>query len=382
MNCRKGAFNNILIQGHHPSPHEVPTQRGWSAREAPRDQPSVAPARSSTGYKSDSDFRAVTPSPTARTEVQPHSWESSQEHTRTSQRAEPRRRTRFDSGPARPTPAMDESAPRTNPNQISMETLRERFSMAAAEHHSAGAPPSLEIRLSERFEERVVESIRRSPPPPSSSTQVNNQDFNTLRRSRSDSRVVHPNDDPHRVWEYNERTSNQVQQHQVRSPVRMHPDRVRILGKSPSYGADYHDARSLPSSHDRRAEHVPEPPARDNPPPSRFDGATASSHYRPERNSEYMDMSSRAEYDHETRPPRRLLDRLSFGTELDNVAPSPSLRDRVQVPLKRDRDDVVGELNEYGAEFDVDDGVGMDPNRRTKKRGNGRVRRGRRNGIP
>jgi hypothetical protein len=310
-----------------------------------------------------------------RTESQSHSWESSQEHA---QRVEPRRRTRFDSGP-RPTPAMEEPAPRTNPNQISMESLRERFSVAA-EHHSTGAPPSLEVRLGERFEERGVESIRRSPPPLNSSAQMNNQDFKTLRRSRSDSRAVHPNNDPVRLWEYNERTTSQVQR-QVRSPVRMHPDRARVLGDSPPYRVDYHDARSLPSSHDRRAEHVPEP-ARD-PPPSRFDGATASSHYRPERNPDYMEMPSRPDYDHEPRPapPRRLLDRLSFSTEPDNVAPLPSLRDRVQVPLKRDRDDVVGEINEYGGEFDVDDGGTLDPNKRTKKRGSGRARRGRRNGV-
>jgi hypothetical protein len=118
---------------------------------------------------------------------------------------------------------------------------------------------------------------------------------------------------------------------------RMHLNRARIIERSPLYGVDYHDVRSPPSSHDRRAEHVPEP-ARDQL-LSCFDGATASSHCHPK---DYMEMLSRPEYDCEPRPPppRRLLDRLSFSMELDNVAPPPSLHDCVQVPLKRDRNDV------------------------------------------
>ncbi|KAJ4466991.1 hypothetical protein J3R30DRAFT_2084272 [Lentinula aciculospora] len=79
---------------------------------------------------------------------------------------------------------------------------------------------------------------------------------------------------------------------------------------------------------------------------------------------------------HYERPPvnRRggsLLDRLSMSVD-DHV---PPLRDRVQIPTKRDRDELMRDGGSFNGEFDVDDGViGKKPRRRTGKPRRGRGR--------
>lgn len=78
-----------------------------------------------------------------------------------------------------------------------------------------------------------------------------------------------------------------------------------------------------------------------------------------------------------------LLDRLSLDQHSDArgaAMPSPSLRDRVQVPLKRDREDMM--MNEQfptDNSFEGEDGFG-DSNFKRARRRSGKLRRPRRGG--
>jgi hypothetical protein len=66
-----------------------------------------------------------------------------------------------------------------------------------------------------------------------------------------------------------------------------------------------------------------------------------------------------------------------------NFDEPPSLRERVQIPSKRDRDDMSGAMNSspdrYGREPYID---GEDESATKRRRKNGKPRRGRRAGAP
>jgi hypothetical protein len=340
----------------------------------PRDSSPVTLAQRSAGYHLEAEFRAITPPPLPRESTS--EWDLSQDEAPT---ATARRRTRFDSGPVTTAPVEGRERPIGEPR---------RDRSPAVEHLPSEIARSLEGRLGERYQDRNMESKRRSPVlPPAIPSQQRERGFYEsppLRRDRLEARTLPSDFDHHRGWEGDERGHGGMQRRGP-SPIRDHTDRPRMEAQGP---LDQHEPNRMRTStvdHDRRSKAYAERP-RDL--PSRPGGLAESTHYHPEGQSHRMESHpSRSEYDHESRAHamRRggsLLDRLSLDTGMDTATlpPSPSLRDRVQVPVKRDREDVM-EANEPGEDFDLDDGGGADPSKRSKKRVGGKYRRGRRNGY-
>ncbi|KAH7924367.1 hypothetical protein BV22DRAFT_1035177 [Leucogyrophana mollusca] len=157
------------------------------------------------------------------------------------------------------------------------------------------------------------------------------------------------------------------------SPVRkVHPERELLLQSSYApYPRSEHEGDRRAPRHSEGVSPLPLPPASYGRPEivdRAYDvGRRPHDHRLEER---YRDVDGgMARGDHRGRG-TSLLDRLS----LDE---SPSLRDRVQLPAKRDRDEMDGDGDEEGGAMDVD-GEDFDGSKRSRRRGAVKPRRARR----
>ena len=262
---------------------------------------------------------------------------------------------------------------------------RERF--GAVEPRRSG---SLEGRLSERYDERYDDRYVELPHqkhglPPNPSLRRDHDTYSSEppRQKRPDGR--------RRSFSGERVNSGWVDQGRPPSPGRhsqFHPSHTRVFEETPQFSTPDRDAPpsrtskpirirrpgSMPQS--RQDEHVRSEPMIEN----------TSVHARPrERGGDILEPASTSQQRPSTsRRGASLLDRLSLDHGGDSSAggmASPSLRERVQIPTKRDRDDMLGgDSNPMDPSFDVDDGPGGDPAAKRTRRRSGKPRRGRRGG--
>jgi hypothetical protein len=183
----------------------------------------------------------------------------------------------------------------------------------------------------------------------------------------------------------------------------------------PAQGDSQNDSPSLARVHQERARAFEELPSasfnqRDSPPPPakrvvrirRPDPGRGQSYSRAEGSGrpdmpaedgraraqqdrgvrDEMEGASRFRQNHDLPPPPHgrasLLDRLSLDAPPAGspMLESPSLRERVQIPAKRARDEVMADGVLYDGGVEAENGEG----KRSRKRGPGKARRGKRNG--
>jgi hypothetical protein len=229
------------------------------------------------------------------------------------------------------------------------------------DRHPPGSTMSLEGRLGERYEGRYADGeVYRSQGPPGPSFRRDQDRFvDDGRRhiihteSRGDERRG-------KNWDYEDRRQFDGQ------------DRTQIFEDQPVAGQEGPTSRATKPPRTRRVQR----------PSDHIDVEMTPAHSR--RNSG-RDIDQKlppyaTDEPHVSRPGGSLLDRLSFDTrgapESSDVPPSSSLRDRVQIPSKRDRQEMMGMPS--GDFQDVDEmGVGDSGRKMRRRSGKPKGRRGR-----
>jgi hypothetical protein len=263
---------------------------------------------------------------------------------------------------------------------------RPRYQQNSAEHQRPAAV-ALEGRLSQAYEEprddgRKYRPLARPLSPPIRRDRDHFVDDVRV-SSRVDSREAF--DDERRLggWDH-ESYGNDHSHRRPLSPnshANVHPERSHVFDGPPAYNPDDMPQRSTKPVRIRR----PPRPDDGGPPDLPMDTIPME-----RRNSNHDgEFAPAASHPERPRPNRRggsLLDRLSLDPgppDLPPPPPSSSLRDRVQIPSKRDRDEMM-RSHSGGADYmDAEEiGGGPDSGRRSKRRsGRPKGRRGR-NGVP
>lgn len=228
----------------------------------------------------------------------------------------------------------------------------------------SGAHRPKPTEVGERFDHRYPAASRhiRDPPPHNAYLKDTQRD---ARRSES-----FPDDRRHSRWN-GDSVADRPQN--VYPPSNGHIERPRMVEGSllpPRPETDLSDNRNprLPRAH--------RPPPMSEPmrPDSVADVYAPPAFSRERDDDRYEQLSDRIERPQMGRRGASLLDRLSLNEQAENdIPPAPqSLRDRVQVPSKRDRDDMV----DQDLSFEGDDQLDMTKRRKRS----GKPRRGGRRG--
>lgn len=337
--------------------------RIWTQRPASQHRPN---------YGDSDDLRTATPPPPSR---EP-SWDTGERHNPANHRQQERRHSRFDR-PAR----QDES---NAPTLHQLPDVDGRRRVHAPPHPVSARRASFSGHGSHPEEQQYVDSYRpRGPPSPAESRRYESfvdrgvSADDGRHQSFPDIRGPHPSlpDRPPQSWdrEQDENTSPSV----TRGLQSEHP-RMLYLYSCSCFGSNHVDSAPRTSKPVRIRRPSSQALLPNQPDDFSMQSEGPSEHWRSdngpgEERREDMEMGSQAP-NHQQRPtPSRrggsLLDRLSLddnGPPLPAIVPQPSLRDRVQVPSKRDRDELAG--GELAGDGDMDDGTGGDPASKKLKR--------------
>lgn len=354
---------------------EVPEPRTWTPREAVQQPPSYEYV--------ENDFRAVTPPPPSR---EP-SWDATERHRPASQYQSDRPQVNSQYDITVHRDALEDIELRhRRQSDVEIDRKSDRVSHPASNHRSSLSHDSRPIQMSnDRYDEETYRP--RDAPSPT-----------THRRLDSFSGHVTYAHEAHRQnISDDRRVTDTITERQVHSWDREPPPHRELLP---------HAERSS-SSHDRNIRKADHSSVNHNPPATpvskiiriRRPGSPATQddvrdypmHY--EAPDGWKRLSSRGEQhgkdaegplsiarrpEPSSRRGGSLLDRLSLDNGLSSPVMSPqSLRDRVQVPSKRDREDIG---NDSAGDIDIDDG-GLGDTGLKRPRRRLRPKRGRRNGT-
>lgn len=348
----------------------------------PREQSPARELVAGNSFNGDGDYRAATPPPLSREpSLSSPTWEGSgsysQPQTRSANRYEEVRQSQRPAETPRGGPMHMDSRPR-HVLEGPVGAERDRFESESHAYRSGG----LGSRLGERFDDRFSNDVQ---PTPSPSSQPRNPIPHRDRKSFSPEirRQSRPDDRPHSEHLPEERIrgawGEQTREVPSHAPD-LHPGRNRMFDEQRTV-LDTPDQESL-NIRQSKPIRIRRPPPQDDH-RTQFTQNIPVSDYQQRDRTDDLGESLQVSRPPAARRTGSLLDRLGLergGELLAPDVPSPSLRDRVQIPSKREREEMMNESFPMDVPFDDESGAG-DPASKRRRR-SGKPRRGGRRGGP